>query len=133
MSSPEKVIYTLLDTDAGVAALVGDRIYQDARPEDDPLPAVVIALVDDFQTGRISDTPGDQLWQARIEAVCIAPGSAAAKTLADAAMAACNYASGSIGGVTVASVLALGRGPSIYDPLTGLYTQPAEFQILYYR
>jgi hypothetical protein len=131
--SPEKVLYTLLDADVSVAAIVGDRIYQDARPEGDALPGVVIGLVSDNQIPPIDSTPGQQVWQARLDAICIATGSAAAKTLADAVLLAANLQSGSIGGVTVASVIADGRGPSLYDPLTELYTQPVEFTILYYR
>lgn len=131
--SPEKVIYTLLAADAPLAGLVSTRIYQDARPEEDALPAAIVALVSDVVTGRISDTPGNQLYVARVEVIGIAQGSAAAKQIADAAMAALNYSSGVVAGVTVVSIIATGRGPGIYDGLTGLYTQPADFLITYYR
>lgn len=39
--SAETDVYDALRLAAGVIALVGTRIYPDARPQDDPLPAIV--------------------------------------------------------------------------------------------
>lgn len=42
--SAETDLYAVLDGSAGLAALVADRIYPDAIPEDKPLPSVVYSV-----------------------------------------------------------------------------------------
>lgn len=76
-------LYSLLSGNAGVAALVGTRIYPQVRPQADPLPALVYTVVDDIPAGSLAGwTSG--LSNARVQIDAYAKGYIAAETLADA-------------------------------------------------
>ena len=49
--SAESDLYAALTADAPLAALVGERIYPDAIPQDEPLPAVVFVALAEPEFG----------------------------------------------------------------------------------
>ena len=131
--SAELVIKTLLDAAAGVTALVSTRLYSNARPEGDPLPAVVWVEIDDAPRPPIDITTGAEPMTGRIQVNCLAATSAGVKALKDAVIAACHKKSGSIGGISVQSVLQDTAGPRSYDALVDTYQQPVDFIVQYVR
>lgn len=131
--SGELVIKALLDASAGVAALVSTRLYSGARPEGDPLPAIVWIEIDDAPRPPIDISAGAEPMTARIQVVCLAATSAGVKALKDAVIAACHKQSGSIGGISVQSVLQDSAGPRSYDALVDTHQQPVDFIVQYIR
>ena len=131
--SAEVVIKTLLDAAAGLTALVSTRKYSGARPEGDPLPAVVWTEVSDVPLPPIDITTGSEPMTGRIQVNCLATTSAGVKALKDAVIAACHKQSGSLGGITVQSVLQDVAGPRSYDALVDTYQQPVDFIVQYLR
>lgn len=131
--SGELVIKALLEADAGIATLVGSRIYSGARPEADPLPAIVYVEISDAPQPPIDITAGAEPCTARIQINCLAASSAGCKALKDAAIAACHKKSGAIGGVTVQAVLQSTAGPRSYDALVDTWQQSVDLIVHYIR
>ncbi len=131
--SAELVIKALLDASAGVSAIVSTRLYSGARPEGDPLPAVVWEEISDVPLPPIDITAGSEPMTGRIQVNCLAATSAGVKALKDAVIAACHKQSGSIGGITVQSVLQDSAGPRSYDALVDTFQQPVDFIVQYVR
>jgi hypothetical protein len=131
--SAELVIKTLLDASSGLAALVSTRLYSGARPEGDPLPAVVWVEVSDLPRPPIDITTGTEPMSGRIQVNCLATTSAGVKAIKDAVIAACHKQSGVIGGITVQSVLQDSAGPRSYDALVDTFQQPVDFIVQYLR
>lgn len=130
--TPEKIIKALLDADSGVGALASTRLYDQTRPEKDPLPAVVWELISDIAEPPICAGAGTQPTAARVQVNCLAATIAAAKTLAQAVIAACDLQSGTIAGATVLATFC-NRGPSSYDREVETYMQPVDVLIHYLR
>lgn len=131
--SAELVIHTLLDADAGVDALVGDRIYSLNRPEGDALPAVVHVEITDQPRPPIDATAGAEPMVGRVQVNCLAATSAACRSLKEAVITACHKKSGSIGGITVEAVLQEPAGPRSYDALVDTCQQSVDFIVYYIR
>lgn len=131
--SAELVIKALLEAGAGVTALVSTRLYSETRPEGDPLPALVWSEVIDAPRPPIDITTGAEPMTGRIQVNCLAATSAGVKALKDAVIAACHKQSGSIGGISVQSVLQDTAGPRSYDALVDTYQQPVDFIVQYVR
>ncbi len=131
--SAELVIKTLLEAAAGVTALVSTRLYSMNRNEGDPLPAIVWVEIFDAPRPPIDITTGSEPMTGRIQVNCLAATSAGVKALKDAVIAACHKQSGSIGGVSVQSVLQDPAGPRSYDALVDTYQQPVDFIVQYVR
>lgn len=131
--SGELVIKALLEAAAGVTALAGQRLYSGARPEGDPLPAVVWIEIHDAPRPPIAGTPGSEPCDARIQVNCLASSSAGVKALKDAVIAACHRQAGVIGGITVTAVLQDMAGPRSYDALVDTWQQPVDFLVHYLR
>ncbi len=129
----ETVIKTLLEASAELVALTGTRIYLDARPEADPLPAVVFELISNRHDQPAFPGMGSELSTARIQVNCLARTAEEAVALREAVRAACHVQSGVIGGVSVVANLADIAGPDSYDPLVDLYTKPIDFILRYLR
>jgi hypothetical protein len=129
----ETVIKTLLESAAPVTALVGQRIYLDARPEADPLPAVVFELISNRHDQPAFAGMGSELSTARIQINCLARTAEEAVTLRESVRTACHVQSGVIGGVTVMANLADISGPDSYDALVDIYTKPVDFILRYLR
>jgi hypothetical protein len=129
----ETVIKTLLESAAPVVQLAGQRIYLDARPEADPLPAVVFELISNRHDQPAFPGMGSELSTARIQVNCLARTAEEAVALREAVRTACHVQSGVIGGVTVMANLADISGPDSYDPLVYIYTKTIDFILRYLR
>ena len=130
--SAEAIAYALLTGATGVTALVSNRIYFDARPETDPLPAVVYQVVSDIDDLPIDATPGSIPATARIQINCLAASAEARTELARQVTLAGDRKSGTFAGITTRAVLT-DRGPSSYDALVDTYQQSVDFLIRYVR
>lgn len=84
--SAETVLFATLDAAAGVHALVANRIYPDARPQESDLPAVVYTRDGTEFVPTIHGTIA--LTRAQLSVVSLATTRAAAEGLADAVQAA---------------------------------------------
>lgn len=94
----EEALRALLMADVGVTALAGSRINWGAHPQGQPLPGVVLTLVDDGE-GHIYTGP-DGLSQGRVQMDCYALTYKDAKGLARAVRAALDgYRGGNFLGV----------------------------------
>ncbi len=131
--SAEIVIKTLLDASAGVAALAGTRLYSCARPEGDPLPALVWQEVSDAPRPPIDITAGAEPMTGRIQVNCLGRTSAEVKSLKDAVISACHKQSGTISGITVQAILQEPAGPRMYDALVDTWFQSVDFIVHYLR
>ncbi len=125
----EIVIYTLLNASANVTALVGTRIYLDTRPEDDPLPAIVYALISDKQDGARPVDP--ELATARVQVNCLGAVADDLVLLREYVRQACHNQSGTIGGVEVVASIRDSTGPDSYDELVNIYVKPMDFKVHY--
>ena len=130
---PEKVIFTLVATDAGVTALAGSRIYSEVAPQGTVKPFAVLSLVGDKPNYPIDATPGSDPWTGRIQVTCLGATSESSKALAEAVMTSCYKKNGTIGGVKVTAVLVDTRGASHYDMDVDTYQQSVDFIVHYYR
>lgn len=128
----EKITKTLLEAASGVTALAATRIYFDARPEADPLPALVYQVISDQPERPIDATPGSIPVTARIQINCLASTAEARSNLAEQVYMAGDRQSGLIAGITVMAVFPE-KGPSSYDALVDTYQQPVDFLIHYLR
>lgn len=130
--TPEKIVKTLLESASAVTALTQLRLYDQNRPESDPLPAVVWELISDVPELPIRAGAGTQPTAARMQINCLATTVAAAKNLAQAVIAACDLKSGTIAGAVVMATFC-SRGPSSYDKDVDIYMQPIDLVIHYLR
>lgn len=125
----ETAIYALLNAATAVTSIVGQRIYLDTRPEDDPLPAIVYALISDVQDGARPVDP--ELATARVQVNCLGVVPDNLVTLREAVRVACHNQSGLIGGVEVVACIRDSTGPDSYDELVDIYVKPMDFKIHY--
>ena len=127
----EAILYSLLGASSGLAALVGNRIYLDTRPEEDALPAVVYELIhekqDDARTGERETVT------ARMQVNCLAAIAEDAVNVREAVRLACHNQSGVIAGYTVIACIEDSAGPDSYDHLVNIYAKPMDFIIHYLR
>ncbi len=130
--SAEDISKSLLEASSAVTALVGSRIYLDARPEADPLPAIVYNLVDENDELPVGAVAGQIPTLARMQINCYATTAAGRKALVDAVIAAGDRKAGSIAGSTVNYVLAE-KGPTSYSALVATFEQPVDYLIRYLR
>lgn len=128
----EKATNALLEAATGVTDLTASRIYFDARPESDPLPAIVYQVVSDTPTRPIDATEGSIPALARVQINCLAHTAEQRSTLVEAVYQAGDRKSGTYSGVTVQAVLPE-KGPSSYDALVDTYQQPVDFILHYLR
>ncbi len=127
----EAILYALLNVSPGLAALVGNRIYLDTRPEEDPLPAVVYELVhekqDDARAGERETVT------ARMQVNCLAAVAEDAVNVREQVRLAAHNRSGVIAGVMLIACLEESAGPDSYDHLVNIYAKPMDFIIHYLR
>ncbi|MDA8095585.1 MAG: DUF3168 domain-containing protein [Betaproteobacteria bacterium] len=127
----ESVIYALLNASPAVAAVVGDRIYLDTRPESDPLPAIVYELVSDKPDApRIGET---ETVTARMQVNCLGNVADDLVSLRESVRVACHNQSGTIGGSVVVWCFQDGTPHDSYDELVNAYTKSIDFIIHYLR
>ncbi len=85
--TPETFLYDTLRNDAGVTAIVDDRIYSDSSPEDVAVPCLVIARVGSAEFAR-NLAGGVFAERVAQEVYCAATTRSAAEALCDAVVAA---------------------------------------------
>lgn len=129
----EQIIKALLEAAPGVTALVSQRIYAVARPEGDPLPALVFVVISDAPRPPFDAAAGSEPCSARIQINCLGASVAAVKALAEQVRLACHLQSGTVAGHTVTAVLQDVAGPDSYDPLVDTYQQAVDFIVHYLR
>lgn len=127
--SVERVTYTLLKNDAAVTAIVGTRIYPVMLPQQQPTPAIVYEIISSPRMGVIDARDATHLTRTRVQINLLSADYYTLRTLRDAVMAAMQFERGSIGGVTVHSVLPAGEGPDSYDQPLRLFMRPLDFLI----
>jgi hypothetical protein len=130
--SAESITLALLEAAAGVTALVGSRIYFDARPEADPLPALVYQVISDGDSPPIDATPGSTPALARVQINCLAATAEQRTALAEQVYQAGAKKSGEIAATHVQAVFPE-RGPSSYDAMVETYQQPVDYLIHFIR
>lgn len=114
--SAESTVYDALRTDAGVAALVGTRIYPDAIAEGEALPAIVYSRVATEPTITIDGSIHNERVAMHIE--CWAMTREAAENIANAA----------INALLIARRYYNNRG-SGYDPEVGAHAATLDVDI----
>lgn len=125
----DPVVYALLSGAGAVTAIVGTRIYPVMLPQSQPTPAIVYELISSPRLGVIDARDTTHLTRARVQINLLSADHTVLRTLRDAVMAAMQFERGSIGGVTVHSVLPAGEGPDSYDQPLRLYLRPLDFLI----
>lgn len=126
MAAAESIACALL------SSVAGGRVYPVVRPQAGTLPAVVTTLISLVADGRLDQSDGPELYQARIQADCYDATFAGLKTLVDAVRAAVHLKSGAYAGKTVvSSVMDLVTADEV-DLDTGVYSQAVDFLITFY-
>ena len=128
--SAEKVIHTLLLASAPVAAVVGTNIYPGEMPQNTVPPALGIShLATPPELATMDAASATRLVQSRIEVTVLCKDYVTQKSLLDLVRKACNYAHGSIGGISVGSVLVDTIGPDLRDSDLGVLSQTIDFLV----
>ena len=129
----ENVIYTLLKTDAGLAALVSTRIYPSRLPQNTVMPAIAYELISGMESPVIDAQAGQALMASRVQVTAMAKNYKEVKDTLEAVRLACLYKSGLIANVRVLSVLRDSVGPDLRDDDLALYLQSIDFMVRYYE
>ena len=129
----EKVTAAVLGGDAGVAALVGTRIYGNVAPEESDAPAPLLIYrklgAEREYTVHLSGAMSGATVRAAIEVLCIATSYPQLKALAEAVRLAMSGAAGTIAGVAVGYVRLTDEGADEYAPDTREHLQALTFEI----
>ena len=129
--TPELIIKNLI-TVAGVTALVGDRIACELLPQNSSYPALVYSVISDVPQYTLNVKGDAQYSRARIQINPIAKTIAEVKAVHAAILAAINW---TINQDTIENrILSCWRdstGALSRDDDLGLWTQPADFMLLY--
>jgi len=124
-----KAIYALLSGNAPLVAAV-NGIFARVAAQGILRPFLVYEEVDAILQ-PIIDPTSPRLWQARIQITAIADDYPTVKSVLAKASAACNYARGVIGGVTVLSVVKESVGSDDFDIGTQTFEQSFDLTVLY--
>lgn len=127
--SAELVTYALLSGAGPVTAIVGTRIYPVVMSQGQPTPAIVYEVVSNPRLGVLDVRDTTHLTRARVQVNLLSADHTVLRTLRDAVITAMQFQRGTIGGITVHSVLPAGEGPDSYDQPTRLYMRPLDFLI----
>ena len=115
-------MYSYLKDYAGLAALVGDRIYPVTAPQNVALPYCVYMRVSNVR--EYSHAGYSTLHRARMQVTCFAESYAQVKQTAAKVIAALEAWPGADENV----LAALHQGErDVYDPSTGIYYVPVDF------
>ncbi len=136
--SVEAALYAELTGNAGVAALVADRVYPDVAPSSADLPRLTYQRI---STGRHPHLAGASgLVSPRFQVICWASSRASAGVVADAVREALDGFSGTLGSggntVNARGVFLDGQGADYAPPTEGgeigVYSERLEF-IIWHR
>lgn len=133
---PEQIMITLALADAGVTAIVGDRVFPGMAPEGAPLPAVVVKRIDAVQLHRpLRVTPGAfALCRARMRLGALyatVGGYVTGKELLQALRQACGNRRGTIAGFDGVSIGPAIASPEIPNATNGITIEPVDFLVTY--
>lgn len=103
MAGMEEALISKLLTDAGVAALVGARVYPVSRPQASPLPAIVLTTISSIPV--YTDDGESGLEQSRVQIDCIGQSYADAKLTSRAVKASLSAFVGSVDGKEFQNIL----------------------------
>jgi hypothetical protein len=126
----EKVVSALLGADAGVAALVGTKIYGGAAPQGAAAPLVVYAHLESAPAATLRAYQPATV-RSSIDVLCVAKTYQSLKDLAEAVRLALSFKAGAIAGVQVASVVWASRGRDEFDFELGEYAQLLSFEVVF--
>jgi hypothetical protein len=129
--SAQAIAYALISAAAGVTAITSTRIYPSDLPEGVSLPAAVIRLVSNVRAGVIDANAAEHLYRARVQVNALSSSFVQSQTLRTAIKACMRFQRGSIGGVTVASIVDDVDLPDDYDQELHAYVAPADFIIVW--
>ena len=127
--SADAVVYALLSGAGAVTAIVGTRIYPVLLPEKQPTPAIVYEQISSVREPAIDAQAATHTTRSRYQINLLSTDHAVARTLRAAVVAALQFQRGSIGGITVHSVLHAGEGPVGFDQQLGLFFLPIDFLV----
>jgi hypothetical protein len=127
----ETAVYSLLSGAGAITAIVSTRIYPTVLPVGVPTPAIVYELISSWRDGALDAYATTHLTRARVQINLLSADHAVLLTMRAAVFAAMQFQRGSIGGVTVHSVLPAGEGPDQYDPEMRLFLRPCDFILAY--
>jgi hypothetical protein len=127
--SADAVVYALLSGAGAVTAIVNTRIYPVVMPQSQPTPAIVYEVVSAPRMGAIDAQDTTHLTRSRVQVNLLSADYVVLRTMREAVVAALQFERGSIGGVTVHSVLPAGEGPDTYDHSLRLFHRPLDFLV----
>jgi hypothetical protein len=126
--NPELIVAALL-ADPVIYDLVGDRVALAELPEGTEMPAIVYNLVTGKPTPNVDDTDRPR---ARVQINPIAPTIGEVKELHARVREVFKAADNSVvAGKLVASCRMTGFGPVSRDDITGNWTQPVDYLLIY--
>lgn len=102
MAELAEAVYSLLSNDAGVAALVGDRIFPDVSPQRTPSPFVVYSTVSSSSYRHVKGPSGRAT--PRYQFDCYAESRLDADRLATAVRIALEGFTGTVAGVAISRI-----------------------------
>lgn len=130
----EEGIYTYIQTQSGVTALVSTRVYPIMMPQDFTLPAIVYSRISGEREHMANNTSKTTRMigkvRARYQFDCIAETPDGAKDLGEALRKAMDGYIGLMGTNTV-QACALINDNDIYDPETDTFIRSMDFRISY--
>ena len=124
----EAALFAVVTGDAGVAALIGTRLYPGHLPQNPTYEAMTYRRVN---TGRphAHDGPGD-LAKARFQFSCFGATYSAARTLANTLRTAIDGYKGTVAGVRIDGILFIDEQDA-YEDETGVYMLPIDFRVIH--
>lgn len=129
----EKVIFSLIGSDAGVIAVVGARIYPARLPQNTTMPAIAYQVVSGMEIAPIDAQAGYQIMRTRVQVTAMGKNYADVKSTLEAVRLACLYKSGTIAGVKVISITRDNVGPDLRDDDLSIYIQSIDFIVMHYE
>lgn len=125
----EEAIYSYLKDNAGLAALVSDRIYPLTMPQNCTMPAVTYRKVSGPRIHTMGTDPG--LAYPRFQFSCWGSSYSSAKNVAKKVQAALQDYKGQMGGAlgVVVQASIMENELDLYEPDTGLYHIPVDLVI----
>ena len=124
---------TLLATDTAVTAVVGDRIYQQVKPQDAPSPCIVLTRVSTSYIRQINGVAGAT--RGRMQVDVFGPSYQVAKELAEKVRSRLDRFTGDVAGTRFKYVLADDERDLPAAPLEGqatpLFAVSIDFRFLH--
>jgi len=112
-----EAVKALLEFDAGVSALVGDRCYPNSAPQNSTLPYIVYTVISDVRVQSMTGLSG--LASPRIQFDCFASTYGGAKAVAEAVKVALAGYADTIGSVAINGILLVDDSDLFEPPASG--------------